>query len=85
MGTNVWCIIRTGVLLKKGGVIMEKYIGHTVDIVYIDLKKKISFRRVQVYTVHDGRIKAFCFDTKALRTFIVTNILSTDLVVQKVV
>lgn len=64
---------------------MEKYIGHTIDIIYIDRKKHISFRRVQVYSVRDGRIKAFCFETKALRTFIVENILSTDLVVQKAV
>lgn len=55
---------------------MERYIGHTVEIIYQDKEGKLSQRRVKVESVKDGKLKAFCFTAGAPRVFTIANILA---------
>lgn len=55
---------------------MEKYIGRVVEIIYMGKKGKITQRKIEVRSVQDGVVKAFCLTHGAPRIFKVENILA---------
>jgi predicted DNA-binding transcriptional regulator YafY len=64
------------------GVCMHKYIGHTVDIIYLSRTGKITQRRIQVWSVHGGIVKGFCLEQQGPRVFRTENILAVQPVVR---
>jgi hypothetical protein len=63
-------------------MMIKKYVGRTVDIIYMDLNGKFTKRRVQVHSVRDGRAKVFCLERQAPRVLLVENILAVMPVVR---
>lgn len=59
---------------------LENYLGQTVQIIYNDRNRNISIRTIQIRSIKDGRLKAYCFTAKALRIFNVENIVDAELV-----
>lgn len=55
---------------------MEKYIGRTVEIIYIDRAGKITQRRIEVHDVRGGLVRATCLASHAPRAFRIENILA---------
>lgn len=55
---------------------LDKYMGQTVEIIYIDRKCNITHRYVKVRAVANGAMKGFCFQQKAFRRFKLENILA---------
>ena len=49
---------------------MHKYIGRTVDIIYLDKSGNFTQRRIRVRSVNDGIVRAFCTASGAPRTFL---------------
>jgi hypothetical protein len=62
----------------EAGLVVEKFIGSTVDIIYIDRNKEVSFRTVLIKSVRAGIVKAHCFTANAPRTFIEKNIIDVE-------
>jgi predicted DNA-binding transcriptional regulator YafY len=54
---NVWVIA------------VQKYIGRTVDIIYLDRYGRISQRRIRIVSVQDGFMRAFDLDRQEPRIF----------------
>lgn len=54
----------------------NKYIGHTVEIVYLDRTGKITQRRIEIKGIRDGLVRATCLQTGSPRTFRMENILA---------
>ncbi|MGG1637243.1 hypothetical protein [Paenibacillus sp. NRS-1760] len=61
---------------------IEKYIGQTVQIIYNDRKKNISIRSIQVLSVRNGKVRAFCLSANAPRVFNVESIIDVELIKQ---
>lgn len=59
---------------------MQKYIGRTVEIIYLDRYHRITQRKIKVWAIRGGVIKAFCFEQQAPRTFQVDRILAFRLI-----
>ena len=59
---------------------LEKYIGCIIRIVYIDRNNRITERRIKIKSIGDGRIRAHCLTSDALRVFVINNVLSYELV-----
>ena len=59
---------------------MEKYIGKVVQLIYVDRKRQVSIRNVQVLSVKGSRLKAYCFSAQAIRIFNVENIVDVEVV-----
>lgn len=62
---------------------MGKYIGKTVEIIYLDRKGKVTQRRVQVRSIHGNIVRAYCMFRKSVRTFRLENILAIHSVVNR--
>lgn len=61
---------------------IEKYIGRAVQIIYNDRNRNISIRIIQVRSVRNGRVKAYCLTANAPRIFNIENIVDVELVKQ---
>ncbi|MNP77611.1 hypothetical protein D3C76_1750690 [compost metagenome] len=68
-------IIRTNVL-NGVSAMLAKYIGKTVEIIYMDQSGKGTQRRIQVNAIRNGLIKAKCLKTGSPRTFCLDNVLA---------
>jgi predicted DNA-binding transcriptional regulator YafY len=55
---------------------IEKYVGRTVEIIYLDRKGNISQRKIEVRSIKCGSVKAFCLEHHAPRIFRIKNILA---------
>lgn len=55
---------------------IEKYVGCIIEIIYLDTHNKITYRRVKVRSIRNGKVTAFCLNRKAPRSFIINNILA---------
>ena len=55
---------------------MDKYIGQIVEIIYMGKKGKITQRRIEVRSVQDGMVKAYCLKQRGPRIFKLDNILA---------
>jgi predicted DNA-binding transcriptional regulator YafY len=54
----------------------ERYIGQTIDIIYLDRHNKLSQRRIRVLSVDAECMTAYCFIRKGPRLFRNDNILA---------
>jgi hypothetical protein len=57
---------------------VHKYIGHTVDIIYMDKRQRITKRRIVIHAIRAGKIRAFCLTAGAPRTFDMANLLAVQ-------
>lgn len=48
---------------------MERYIGHTVEVIYVDKEGRFTQRTITVREVADGWVSAFCHTRGAPRRF----------------
>jgi len=55
---------------------LEKYIGQTVEIIYLGMNGRITQRRIEIRQIRDGVAKAYCWQRKAPRKFKIENILA---------
>ncbi|GLI07015.1 hypothetical protein YDYSG_30450 [Paenibacillus tyrfis] len=55
---------------------MERYIGHIIEVIYLDIDNKTKQRRIEVLMVENGLVKAFCHQRQALRIIRIENILA---------
>ncbi|MBP1992564.1 hypothetical protein [Paenibacillus eucommiae] len=60
---------------------MDKHIGHTLEIIYLDKAGKLSQRKIEVRSVSGDKLSAYCLERKELRTFNADNILASHRVV----
>ncbi|GIQ69207.1 hypothetical protein DUZ99_12740 [Xylanibacillus composti] len=58
------------------GLKLGKYVGQTIEIIYIDRLQRISQRLITVRRVDDGIIRAFCHKQQGPRVFRVEQILA---------
>lgn len=63
---------------------IEKYVDQTVQIIYNDRKRNISIRIIQVLSVRNGKVRAFCLTANGPRIFNIENIVDVELVKQNV-
>jgi len=63
-------------------MMIKKYVGRIVEIIYIACDGKITQRRIRVLSVQDDIVRAYCTTSGAPRTFRVENILAVQLVVR---
>lgn len=61
---------------------IENHIGRTVQIIYNDRKLNISIRTIQVLSVRNGKVKAFCHSANAPRVFNIESIIDVELIKQ---
>lgn len=59
-------------------MLIEKYVGRIVEVIYEDRYGKLSKRRLRVREVTAHHVKAFCLDTQGSRLFIRKNILALE-------
>jgi predicted DNA-binding transcriptional regulator YafY len=57
-------------------VMIAKYIGRRVEIIYQSTDGRLTQRTIRVLGVQDGVVRAFCVTSRAPRTFRVENILA---------
>jgi hypothetical protein len=57
---------------------LEKYVGRLVTIVYIDRNNRISQRTIQIHSVRNGVIRAYCMTSGGPRIFHVCNVLAAE-------
>lgn len=55
---------------------LQKYVGRTLEIVYIDRKKNITQRKIKVWSVHGNLVKGYCFTKSFPHVFKLENILA---------
>jgi len=55
---------------------MEKRIGRTVEIIYLDRKGQFTQRRIRIKSVRDGKVLAYDIGKQSLRTFDLNRIYS---------
>ncbi len=55
---------------------MEKYIGKTLEIIYIDRAGNVSQRRIEVHAIKGDLVRATCLKTGEPRAFRMSNILA---------
>ncbi|MFF2089735.1 MULTISPECIES: hypothetical protein [Paenibacillus] len=58
---------------------MERYIGKVVQLIYLDRKRNVSIRNVQVISVKNGRMKGYCLSAQAIRIFNLDGIVDVEL------
>lgn len=55
---------------------LKRYIGDTVEIIYIDQHDRITQRTIHISTINGNIMKAYCHQQRAARTFVAANILA---------
>ncbi|KQN96933.1 hypothetical protein ASF12_22960 [Paenibacillus sp. Leaf72] len=59
---------------------MEKYIGRSLEVIYMDKKKHFSHRRIKIRSVNGEFIEAICLASNQFRKFRISNILSYQVI-----
>ncbi|MCC3373025.1 WYL domain-containing protein [Cohnella sp. REN36] len=62
----------------------ERYIGRTVEMIYLDRQGQITQRVIQVRQIRDGRVLGWDLDKRAPRSFDVDRILAVRAVPRRV-
>ncbi|UUZ85872.1 hypothetical protein LJK88_21875 [Paenibacillus sp. P26] len=62
---------------------LRKYIGRTVEIIYLCRDNRITQRQIEVREVKGEIVKAFCLERRAPRTFQADSILAVQLVLTR--
>ena len=55
---------------------LAKYAGEIVVLIYADRRGAMTQRRVKMIAVEDGRVRAFCLERMAPRTFLADSVLA---------
>ena len=55
---------------------IDKYVGQIVEIIYLDRNGHISQRKIEVWSIKDSSVKAYCLENRAPRIFMIENILA---------
>ena len=56
--------------------VFERYVGKTVDIIYLDRRNRLSERRIRVLSADHDCLTAYCYTRMAPRLFRNENILA---------
>ncbi|MBD2871412.1 hypothetical protein [Paenibacillus arenilitoris] len=59
---------------------LETLVGRTVQIIYMNRNRNISFRTIEIKSVGGGRVKAYCLTASAPRVFLIDRIIDVELV-----
>jgi len=67
--------------VRQGGMAVDaarlaKYAGEIVVLIYADRKGAITQRRVKLIAVEGGRVRAYCLERMAPRTFLAESVLA---------
>lgn len=57
---------------------LQRNIGRTVEIIYLGSDNKVTQRLIDVHSVNDGIVKAYCHERRAPRVFKTANILAVS-------
>lgn len=57
---------------------IQRFLGRTVEIIYLDRRGVFSKRVVQLHAVRDGRVNVFCLERQAPRILRVENVLAVQ-------
>lgn len=55
---------------------MQKYIGRTIEIIYLDRHGRFTQRRIRVYAVRDQNVIAYDIDRQVVRTFRIDGVMA---------
>nr|WP_150959382.1 hypothetical protein [Aneurinibacillus sp. XH2] len=55
---------------------MKKYVGQTIEMIYLDRKNRFTQRRVKIQAVDGQLIRAYCLEQQGPRVFRQENILA---------
>lgn len=55
---------------------IHRYMGRTVELIYMDRSGNFSKRAVKLHSVRDGRVRVYCLERNAPRLLKVENILA---------
>ncbi|GIP32630.1 hypothetical protein [Paenibacillus sp. J2TS4] len=55
---------------------VSRYIGRTVEIIYLDRHNRFSQRTVVIKSAEGQRVHAYCLEQRGPRTFIIGNIMA---------
>jgi hypothetical protein len=55
---------------------LEKYIGQTIEMIYLDKSGQLSQRRIRIRAIRGGFVLAMCLQSGAPRTFRIDGILA---------
>ncbi|NHN34797.1 hypothetical protein [Paenibacillus agricola] len=58
---------------------LSRYVGQQVEIVYIDKPNVITQRFIEIHSIKNNFLCAYCFTKKRLRVFSLQNILAISL------
>ncbi|CAG7654895.1 WYL domain-containing protein [Paenibacillus allorhizosphaerae] len=62
---------------------LQRYMGRTVEMIYLGRDNQITQRRVDVHSMNNGIVKAYCHERNAPRVFRVENILAVSVASRK--
>ncbi|MBB6689891.1 hypothetical protein H7B90_00605 [Cohnella xylanilytica] len=57
---------------------IDKYVGQLINIIYVDRHGRITQRRITVYSVGGGQVRAYDHTRQGMRTFHVEGILAQE-------
>lgn len=55
---------------------LQRYVGRTVELIYLDRRGVFTKRVVQIKGISNGRVKVFCYERHAPRLLKVDNVLA---------
>jgi hypothetical protein len=62
---------------SEAGILkMKKYVGQTIEMIYLDRHNRFGQRRVRIKSVDDLIVRAYCLEQRGPRVFRVENILA---------
>jgi predicted DNA-binding transcriptional regulator YafY len=64
---------------------LQRYLGRTVEIIYVDRRGKYTKRLVQLHAIRDGAVMVFCLERQAPRLLRIDNILAMQPVMRRAV
>jgi hypothetical protein len=64
---------------------LQRYLGRTVELIYVDRRSAFTKRTVQLHNIRDGRVQVFCLDRRAPRTLLIENVLAVQPVMRHAV
>jgi hypothetical protein len=57
---------------------LQRYLGRTVELIYVDRRGAFTKRTVQLRSIRDGRVWVFCLERQAPRTLLIDNVLAVQ-------
>ncbi|KIL39973.1 hypothetical protein SD70_16425 [Gordoniibacillus kamchatkensis] len=55
---------------------LQRYVGRTVVMIYLDRSGVFTKRKVRIYGIRDGIVNVYCYERRAVRTLKAENILA---------